>query len=58
MFKEICLQLDLPSGTLKNKVRVHDVDKGKREADAASCATNHIRKKKIHLARLTPPLEH
>jgi len=52
MFKEIYLQLDLSSGMLKNEARVHDVDKGKREADVALCATNHIPKEKTHLARL------
>ena len=49
------LDLFLPSRMLKNKrelwIEIHDVDKGKREAEAASCTTNHSRVLQTHLHR-------
>ena len=59
------LQLALPSRMFKNKrelwVEIHDYDMRKREADAASCATNHSRVLRTHLGKagrtfdLSPP---
>jgi hypothetical protein len=50
------LQLALPSGMFRNKrelwIEIHDDDMRKREADAASCATNHSRVLRTHPARL------